>query len=304
MQIFSLTGWRRSVYYGRGPSEGRLHFHAGVLSALSDPITTQIDGFGPRSIGKDAETGDAVEILDLAPELVAHDGFVTTLNERVAKFATVRHTSYVHLRRLDQPSSDQLQLVSELTEGWRLSDLLAESVAAGIPVDIAVALGLLRQLLPAVALYNRHNRDAAIGTLAPERLIVTPQSRLVIAEHAFGPPLDQLNFGRDKLWQQFRVAMPPTTGLPRANQRADATGMGIVALSLLLGRVVNDDEFPSQLQSLVDGVQEYHDGQPKPLAKSFATWLTKALQLDEKSSFQTPSEAQMAFETVLISERS
>jgi hypothetical protein len=77
--------------------------------------------------------------------------------------------------------------------------------------------------LPAVALYNRHNRDAAIGTLAPERLIVTPQSRLVIAEHAFGPPLDQLNLGRDRLWQQFRVAMPPTTGLPRANQRADAT---------------------------------------------------------------------------------
>ena len=281
-----------------------MHFHAGVLSALSDPITNQIDGFGLRSVGTDPETGDAVELLDLAPELVQHDGFASTLAERVARFATVRHMSYVHLRRLDRPTSDRLQLVSEHMRGWRLSELLAESTDAGLPVDIAVALGLLRQLLPAVALYNRHNRDAAIGALAPERLIVTPQARLVIAEHAFGPALDQLNLGRDRLWQQLRVAMPPTTGLPRANQRADAMGMGMVALALMIGRVLDAEEFPSKLQSLAESAQEYHDGKPSPLAKSFAGWLIKALQLDDKASFQTPSEAQMAFETVLISERS
>ena len=38
-------------------------------------------------------------------------------------------------------------------------------------------------------------------------------------------------YGAQNQWQQYRVAMPPTTGLPRANQRADATGMGVVALS-------------------------------------------------------------------------
>ncbi len=199
-----------------------------------------IDGFGTRTHGIDSETGDEVELLELSPELVEHSGFVATLGERVARFAAVRHASYVHLRRLDRPSADRLELVSDLTPGWRLSEMLSESTAAGVPIDITVVIGLLRQLLPAVALYGRHNRDAAIGALAVERLIVTPQARLVIAEHAFGPALEKLNLGRDKLWRELRVAMPPSAGLPRSNQRADANAIGVVALSLLLGRVAGD----------------------------------------------------------------
>jgi hypothetical protein len=57
-------------------------------------------------------------------------------------------------------------------------------------------------------LFSRHNREAAIGALAVERLIVTPQARLVIAEHAFGPALEKLNFGRDRLWRDLRIVMP------------------------------------------------------------------------------------------------
>jgi hypothetical protein len=110
--------------------------------------------------------------------------------------------------------------------------LLEESTAANIPVDITVVIALLRQLLPAVALFGRHNRVNAIGALSPHRLIVTPQARLVIAEHAFGPAIEKLNLGRDKLWRDFRVSMPPSAGLPRANPRGDATAIGVVALTL------------------------------------------------------------------------
>ena len=144
--------------------------------------------------------------------------------------------------------------------------MLEESAAANIPIDITVVIALLRQLLPAVALFGRHNRDAAIGTISAHRLIVTPQSRLVIAEHAFGPAIEKLNLGRDKLWRDFGVSMPPSAGLPRANQRADAMGVGVVALTLLLGRSLEVDEFPSQLQDLVDGAQEYRAGQRSPLS--------------------------------------
>ena len=55
-----------------------------------------IDGFGRRTNGIDSETGDEVELLDLSAELVEHSGFVTALGERVARFAAVRHASYVH----------------------------------------------------------------------------------------------------------------------------------------------------------------------------------------------------------------
>ena len=88
-----------------------------------------VDGFGQRTNGIDSETGEQIELLDLATPLVEHTGFVTTLGERVARFAAVRHASYVHLRRLDRPSADRLELVSDFTPGWRLSELLDESSA-------------------------------------------------------------------------------------------------------------------------------------------------------------------------------
>ena len=133
---------------------------------------------------------------------------------------------------------------------------------------------------------------------------MTPQARLVIAEHAFGPALEKLNLGRDRLWRELRVAMPPSAGLPRANQRGDAHAIGVVALSLLLGRVLSEDEFPVQLQALFESVKEYRDGQPSPLSSSFSNWLSRALQFDVRTAFQSPSEAQLAFESVLASDRS
>ncbi|MEO7134465.1 MAG: PEGA domain-containing protein [Vicinamibacterales bacterium] len=274
-----------------------------VPPAVNAPVAMAIDGFGTRTTGIDPETGEKVEFLDLSAELVEHSGFVTTLGERVARFAAVRHASYVHMRRLDRPSADRLELVSDLTPGWRLSELLGASTDAGVPIDIEVVIALLRQLLPAVALYGRHNRDAAIGALAVERLIITPQARLVIAEHAFGPALEKLNLGRDKLWSELRVAMPPSAGLARSNQRADANALGVVALSLLLGRVLAIEEYPSELPALAEGVGQHHDGQLSPLATTFANWLGRALQLDERTAFQAPSEAQLAFESVLASDR-
>jgi hypothetical protein len=76
-----------------------------------------------------------VELLELAPELVAHDGFVTTLNERVAKFATVRS----HVVRASAASRSTFTRSAAAGFGahrrWRLSDLLAESATAGIPVE-------------------------------------------------------------------------------------------------------------------------------------------------------------------------
>lgn len=274
-----------------------------VLPSVSEPTLGAVDGFGRRTRGLDPDSGDEVEILELSPALVEHAGFVSALADRVARFAAVRHASYVHLRRLDRPSGDRLTLVSDDTGGWRLSQMLAVASSTGLPLDITVVIGLLRQLLPAVALFGRHNRETAIGALAPERLIVTPQGRLVIAEHAFGPALEKLNFGRERLWRDFRVTMAPSAGLPRANPRADAHAIGVVALSLLLGRSLAEDEYPTQLSALVDSAVEYRSGETAPLSKALSSWLTRALQFDISNSFQSPHEAQVAFESVLASDR-
>jgi hypothetical protein len=271
---------------------------------VSEPETTVTDGFGRRLIGTDAETGDQVELLEFTPELVEHSGFVTSLAERVARLASVRHASYARVRRLDRPDEDRLQLVSDFTAGWRLFEMLDQSEAGQVKLDITVVIGLVRQLLPAVALFSRNNRDNAIGTLSPQRLIVMPQGRLVIAECVFGPAIEKLNLDRDTLWRDFRIAMPPSTDRPRANPRADAYAVGVVALSLLLGRVLDSEEFPGDLEELVENAQEYRGGDASPLSATFATWLQRALQLDAERAFQTPSEMQLEFEKVLASDRS
>ena len=274
-----------------------------VLPDVSDPTIAAVDGFGRRTRGIDPDSGDEVEVLELSSTLVEHPGFVSALGDRVARFASVRHASYVHLRRLDRPAADRLTLVSDAIAGWRLSHMLTASSSAGVPLDVTVVIGLLRQLLPAVALFGRHNRDAAIGALSPERLIVTPQGRLVIAEHAFGPALEKLNLGRERLWLDFRVCMAPSAGLPRANARTDAHAIGVVALSLLLGRVLAEDEYPNQLPSLQASANENRDGDLTPLSKALLAWLSRALQADVSTAFQSPHEAQVAFESVLASDR-
>lgn len=260
------------------------------------------DGLGRRVAATDAATGDPVEHLELTPELVLHTGFATALGERVARFAAVRHASYVHVLRVDRPAIDQLVVVSDATRGARLSDLLDAAEAAGVRPEIDAVVALVRQLLPAVALFSRHNKDNAIGTIAPERLFIAPPARVVIAEAVFGPAFDQLGLTRVDAWQRYRVAAPPSEGTVTCTPRGDATALGVVALSMLLGRRLRDAEFPDQLPALVSAARERHGDDDHPLSAVFARWLRRALQL-EGSGFDSPHAAQIAFEEVLASNR-
>src|SRR5438105_3113904 len=78
----------------------------------------------------------------------------------------------------------------------------------------------------------------------------------IILEHVLGAAIEQLQYGRDRLWQEFRVAMPPSAGLPRFDHRADVTGMGLVSLALILGRPLRTDEFPHRIPDLLNEARE------------------------------------------------
>ncbi len=262
------------------------------------------DGFGRRTRSVDLETGDEIELLELSSALVEHPSFVAALSERVVRVANARHASYARVRRLDRPAADRLVLVSDSLPGWRLAELLRVASEDRLAIDMSVVIGLLRQLLPAVALFARNNRESAIGNLAPERLVVTPQARLVITEHAFGPAIEKLSAARDRLWRDFRVAISPAAGHPRIDSRADAHALGVIALSLMTARTLADDEYPAKLQALVEVLRERRDGTTVPLTAGMEHWLLRALQLDSRAAFQSPQEAHLAFESMLASERS
>lgn len=275
------------------------------MTQVADPPGTAavplfVDGFGQRLLTIDADGGDPVERLVFSAELADVDEFAPALGDLVSRFAATRHASYLRVRRVDRPSPGSLALVSDHAPGWRLSDLLRISAQRDLTVDLSTALNLLRQLVPAVALFSRHQKDLAIGNVAPERLIVTPQGRLVIAEHLLGTALASLNCSRERYWRDLRVALPPA---PRISPRADATGIGLVALSLLLGRTVDEPEYPERLPALLASVAERVDGATRPLGIGLQSWLERALQIDVRTAFQSPGEAQVAFESVLASDR-
>ncbi|HMB80997.1 MAG TPA: PEGA domain-containing protein, partial [Vicinamibacterales bacterium] len=201
--------------------------------------------------------------------------------------------------RLKDPAST-LALVSDVTVGTRLSEILRFAEAADVTLDIDAALCLLRQLVPAVALLHENMPDIAHGAIAAERLVVTPGARLIVVEHVMGSALEQLRFSQERYWRELRIALPRSPGLPRFDHRADVTQLGVVALSLILGRRLHDEEGPARLGDLVSSAWAVSArGGLEPLPAGLRAWLMCALQLDARNSFTSAIDAQEELERVL-----
>ena len=96
--------------------------------------------------------------------------------------------------------------------------------------------------------------------------------------------------------------MPPSAGIPRFDQRADVTGIGVVALSLVLGRSLREDEFPRGVNDLLNTARERTAmGDETPLSHGLRAWLACALQTDIRRAFASAPEALAALDQ-LISE--
>src|SRR5919201_6436109 len=233
------------------------------------------DGLGERVVAADGATGELLQILRLRPALTAVPSFEFALRERTARLANFRHAYYLRVRRVDRGMAPQaaLALVSDHMEGTRLSDILRVAADKQLQLDINAALCLVRQLVPAIAVLHENAREVAYGMIAPERLLVTPNARLVIVEHVLGSAIEQLQFSRDRLWQEFRVALPPSAGGPRFDHRSDVVGMGLVSLALILGRPLEVDEFPRAIPDLLNVARERSAlGEEQPLSDPLRAW--------------------------------
>ena len=259
------------------------------------------DGLGERVVAADGATGELLQILRLRPALTAVPSFEFALRERAARLANFRHAYYARVRRIDRTQqASGLAIVSDHVEGTRLSDILRVAHEKRLQLDINATICLIRQLVPAVAMLHENARDAAHGLIAPERIVVTPHTRLVIVEHVLAAAVEQLQFGRERLWQEFRIAMPPTAGVPRFDHRADVTGIGLVALALVLGRPIAANEFPHAIPTLLHDARERSPlGDEQPLSPALRAWLARALQADTRRAFASAPEAMAALDEVV-----
>ncbi len=259
------------------------------------------DGFGERRqmLGPGHEP---LEVLRFSQELSANPGFEVALRERTGLLAGLRHEAFARVRaveRLDRLGSS-LVLVSDQAPGARLSQLLASAEKQGIPLEFAAAICLIRQLVSAVGALHDAVPDAAHGALGPERLVVTPEGRLIVLEYVLAPALEQLRCSQERYWKEWRLALPRAVGMHRFDTVTDVAQVGAVALALVLGRPIGADEYPNRLSELVGGASAITaHGTPSPLPLGFREWLLRTLRLDPRGSFRTMGEVRAALDLTL-----
>jgi len=264
------------------------------------PVLAFEDGLGRRYRLQTAGDHD-LEVLCFRSELTSIPSFEFALRERVSRLSGFQNASYARVRRVDRLNDGRgtLALFSECTAGIRLSELFEQASRRNVAIDTSTALAITRQVVPAVSALHQATH-VAHGAVGPERIVITPQSRVVILEFVVGAALEQLHYSRERYWRDLRVALPPSAGLPQFDEHVDVAQIGMVALALLLGRPVTADEYPTSVEDLVGAACAKCDREL--LKPGLRSWLRRALQLDVRNAFRSAADAQTVLDDLLAAE--
>ena len=202
------------------------------------------DGFGKRhhAVGPG---GEPLEVIEFRDDFAAAPSFEPALRERVSALVGFQNTCFARVRsvqRLGQNGS-KLVVISDRVPGARLSTILAVAKQHLLPLEINAALCLIRQLVPAVAALHDKMPAVGHGTLTPERIIITPNARLVVVDQMLGGAVEKLNYSHDRYWKELRIPLP-SGAQPTFDHRADVMQVGMVALALILGRPLDARDIP------------------------------------------------------------
>jgi hypothetical protein len=259
------------------------------------------DGLGTRYLWDGP--GGPLEVLTLHPHLGAVQTFEGLVQERVTRLAQFRQPCYAHVRDVERDAdASRLAVVSDQVAGVRLSRMLAIAEQNLLPLDVDSSLCLIRQLLSAVATLHEATPDTCHGALAPERIVITPDARLVLVEHVFSAALEELQWSSGRYWKDLRIALPPD-GEYHFTRRGDVFQAGTTALGLLLGRPLGEEEYPASLGELANGTFGLGGGFEQ-FPHWLRSWLSRALWLDPSRTFASAAEARQAFESGLASDGS
>jgi hypothetical protein len=258
------------------------------------------DGLGERR----QTTGAGNQLLDL---VIVHEaigganGFEAALKQRAGELASFQHASFPRLRGVGRLSKTPSRIVvaTDHVSGVRLSDLLAIAERRLIPLEYEGAIALVQQLVNAVAVLHETVPHVSHGAIAPERLMFTSEARLMVVDHSFGAAIEKLGLGQERSWKELRVALPVFAGQPAFDRRADVTQVGAVALALLIGRLLNDDEYPSGVAEMIEGLNAVSSNGLGMLPAQIKAWLRRAMQLEGERSFATALEAKAEFENAV-----
>jgi hypothetical protein len=239
------------------------------------------DSLGERLVVETA-LGVRVEALALAPGLIASERAGQVLRRQVHHLADISHPALRSPRDVVRlsPADDRLAVVSDYVPGQRASRWLQAGGARRLPTS--TVLFIAREVASALATATEHVPGSFHGTLGLERIVLTPDKRVMVVEPGLGPALALLPRAVPAdWWRRYRLAVPIAPGLDPFGPATDACQLGVFVLELLLGRLLEPEEYPDRLAVLLGEAQETDLlGRSTLLGSGLFDWLTTALGLD------------------------
>ncbi len=256
------------------------------------------DGLGERHTVVQRSGGE-LEYLQFRQLLAAEPFFAVSLKSRVARLSRFTHASYCRVRRVQHAAGGDgsIALVSTHVAGRRLAELLDVAGRADLKPTTGAVLAVTRQIMTAAALLHDFAPDGFHGALGLERVILAGDGRVVLAEHVLGTVVEGAAEARgpERLWREFRLATPPGAGLMHSGRRADVLQIGLIALSLGLGRPLDDEDFPNQIGWLLARATERQAGRAEtPIRTALRTWFERSLSVQNDLAYPTLLDAQKA----------
>ena len=255
------------------------------------------DGLGDRLLMFDNSEAPSLELLRFHQELAQAPGFEAALREQVRRLARFEHPAFARVRSVQRlEPDDDLALISNYTDGKRLSEVLHRARGP------AAAAALIRQLAPALAQFQQHGDGNSHGLLDPNRIVVSPEGRLTIVEHAVGPAIDTLAL---RHFQLAALGIPLPPALEGSSARLDAATdwyqLGLVVMSVLLGRPMTPADLP-EIERLLDGLEASAGTDESVLSPLLRQWLERALWISGER-IETSADGQAALEELLQKEQ-
>ena len=246
------------------------------------------DGLGRRCLAFDREGGTMLERLAVRAELSA---FERSLRDRLDRLGALDDERLAKPRSIERAPDGSLFVFSEFVPGTRLSDLLDATAQEGTAPGVDVALGFLLDVLPALCGLHA-GAGFAHGAISPGRTVLTPAGQIVLLDGIFGDALAHLQYTRRRLWTEFGIAMPPAAGPPRFDAAGDIAQAALTAVMLVVGRQLNDYDYPDGIPTLLADVVEVAQIRgSSEFADGLTTFFQRALPLTGRKPYTAADDA-------------
>jgi hypothetical protein len=233
----------------------------------------------------------SLELLRFRSPLAATAGFEQIVRERVKRLARFDHPAFPPIRAVEHlDDGGGLALVSTHVPGRRLSEMF-QSPQPRTGLHPASVTWLIRQLTSALAALQSEGDDVFHGAMGADRIVVSGDGHLLIAEHVLGSALQSLRLTPSRLFHEFGIFAPATKlGVSLLDARSDVVQLGITSLSVLLGRQLTLEAFQQDLGKLLHEFASIASQRSPFLAPPLRVWLERALQYGDYS-FRSAAEA-------------